>query len=124
MQGGYVDLRYERNGNLDSYLQEHQVTERFRYRAAEQPIKVLVDASLPPPRTCPDPSVQSPGYSCSSGWMDALYPAPSPIARVLVECISSTSSSFALIPQHIRQVAHDRQGGWMLFAQHRLAQPK
>ena len=32
---GHVDLRYERNGNLESYLQEYQVTERFRYRAAE-----------------------------------------------------------------------------------------
>jgi hypothetical protein len=38
---GHIDLRYERNGNLESYLQEHQVTERFRYRAAEQAVEAV-----------------------------------------------------------------------------------
>src|SRR4051812_4276787 len=42
-------------------------------------------ASLSPPRTCLDPSVQVPGCSCSSVWQDAPCPAPSPSALRLVD---------------------------------------
>src|SRR5271170_607193 len=48
-------------------------------------VMVALNASLPPARTCPDPSAQSPGCSCSSVWQDALCLAPSPSTRVLVE---------------------------------------
>src|SRR2546423_1381344 len=46
---------------------------------------VLVDASLPPVRACPDGSALTPGCSCSSVWKDTLCPAPSPSAQVFVD---------------------------------------
>src|SRR5579871_4872422 len=47
--------------------------------------RVLAETSLPPARTCPDPSALPPRCSCSSVCQDALCPTPSPSARVLAE---------------------------------------
>jgi hypothetical protein len=48
--------------------------------------RVLVDASLPPARTCPDLSALLPGRSCSSLWMLSLYPASAPNKQAFWAC--------------------------------------
>ena len=55
------------------------------YPASSRTVRVLVDASLPPTRICPDPLTPKPSCSRSSVCQDALCPAPSPSARVLVD---------------------------------------
>jgi serine/threonine protein kinase len=37
----YLDLRYERHGDLESYLKNNPVTDQFRYRAARQAIEAV-----------------------------------------------------------------------------------
>src|SRR5207248_4388432 len=46
---------------------------------------MLVDATLPPARNCPDRSAPAPGCSYSPVCQDALYPAPSRSALMLVD---------------------------------------
>src|SRR2546423_10909637 len=46
---------------------------------------VALNLSLPPARTCPDPSALTPGCSYCSVLQDALCPAPSCITRAFVE---------------------------------------
>jgi serine/threonine protein kinase len=38
---GYIELRYEPNGDLESYLRTHTVTDGFRYRVARQTIEAV-----------------------------------------------------------------------------------
>lgn len=38
---GYIELQYEPNGDLESYLRTHTVTDQFRYRVAQQAIEAV-----------------------------------------------------------------------------------